>query len=97
MSRHHGTVCQRQCSSFATKLSSVGASEDWLSASVGCRHPVIICKVLLMVNEVGVSTVVPDTSVLLCCLVDQGWGGCLQRCCSNNPARASKPPQECDA
>jgi len=49
------------------------------------------------VNETGMSTAAPNRSAVFCSRMDQGSGGCSQRCCSSTPARASKPLQECDA
>jgi len=53
MSRLHGTACQRQCGSFATKLSRLDACKDRLFAGVGRRHPVTIRKASLMAGQRG--------------------------------------------
>jgi len=68
-----------------------------LSAGVGRRHPVTVRVVDGRVDKAGMSTAAPNRSAVLCSRMDQGQGGCSQRCCASAQTGASKPPQECDA
>ena len=88
-------ACSRQCGSNATKLNKLDACEGWKVVR-WCRTQAFSHN-SPGVDEAGMSTVAPNRRAVLCSWMDQGWGGCSQRCCSNTPARASKPPQECYA
>ena len=62
-----------------------------------CRMQALSHSSQGVVDKAGVSTATPDRSAVPCGWMHQGKGGCSQRCYPSNPARASKPPQECDA
>ena len=99
MSSLHGTTCHGQCDSSATKLSRLDACENrkvrWcrMQASSHNSQGVVDGSV----NEAGINTAAPDSSAVLCCWMDQGSGGCSQRCCCSTPVRTSKPPQGCNS
>ena len=100
MSSPHGMTCYRQCGSFATKLSRLDACENrkvvrWCRTQAsGHKSQGVVGG---SVNEVGISIAAPDWTPVACCWMDQGSGGCSQRCCFSVPVRASKPPQECNS
>jgi len=59
------------------------ASMGRLSAGVGRRHLVTICKVVVDggVDEAGMSTAAPGRSAVLYGWMHQSLGGCSQACC----------------
>ena len=77
----YGTACWRQCGLRQSSAGWMPARMARLFAGVR-RHPGTVRKAWFAV---------------LCSWMDQGSGGCSQRCCSSTPTGASKPSQECDA
>ena len=96
----HGTACYCKSSSFATKLSRLDDCKNrkvvrWYRTLSSSRNSQGVVDG--RVSEAGVSTATPHMSAALCCWIEQGKGGCSQRCCSSIPAKASKAPPKCDA
>ena len=69
ISRLHGTACQRQCGSIATKLSRLDACEDWKAVrwfrAQASSHNLqgVVDK---GVDEAGMSTAAPYRCSVLC-------------------------------
>jgi len=85
--------------SFSTKVSKLDACKDrsifrWRRTQASSHNVQGIIDG--RVNEAGMSTAAPNRNALLCCWMDQGYGGCLHFCWSSITVRANELPQECD-